>query len=209
MPMVSLTCLTDPAALLVADASTVINLNASGCAKEIVKALPNRVAVTHIVPGELDSGRSHGRRDAALLEELVVAGLVDIVQLEEEAERHFEQLVIGPAAMTLDDGEAATIAYAVSRSAVAIIDERKATRICGERFPALRIGSTVDLFAHEHVQERLGAALLAEAVFNALHRGRMRVLTHHIDWVVGLIGKDRAALCVSLPSAVRFALPKD
>ena len=59
--MASLTCLTDPAAIpLVIDASTVINLNASGCAKEIVKALPNRLAVTHIVPGELESGRNRG-----------------------------------------------------------------------------------------------------------------------------------------------------
>lgn len=207
--MGSPTCLTDPAAVLAIDASAVINLNASGYAKETLTALPNRVVVTNIVPRELETGRDHGRKDAALLDELVAARLVEIVQLNEKAELHFAQLVIGPAARTLDDGEAGTIAYAVSKEATAIIDERKATKICGERFPTLRIGSTVDILAHEQVQERLGAALLAEAVFNALHRGRMRVQTHHMAWVVSLIGKDRAALCVSLPSAVRFAPLKD
>jgi predicted nucleic acid-binding protein len=206
--MASLTCLTDPTALLVVDASAIINLNASGCAKKIAMALPNRLAVTHIVSGELDSGRARGRRDAAILEELVGAGLLDLVKLEEDAEKHFEKLVVGPAAMTLDDGEAATIACALSRNSVAIIDERKATRICAERFPALRLGCTVDIFAHEDVQRGLGNAQLAEALFNALHRGRMRVFPHHVEWVVNLIGKDRAALCISLPVSARLSSSK-
>ncbi len=201
--MGSLTCLTDPAALLVADASAIINLNASGCAEKIVKALPNRVAVVDIVPEELESGRSRGRRDADLLNELIAAGLVDMVKLDDEGERHFEQLVVGPAAMTLDDGEAATIAYAVAHWAIAIVDERKATRICGKRFPSLRVGCTVNIFEHQEVQRSLGNALLADAVFNALYHGRMRVFPHHVEWVVNLIGTDRAALCTSLPNSVR------
>jgi predicted nucleic acid-binding protein len=207
--MGSLTCLTDPTAVLVIDASAVINLNASGYAKEIFTALPNRIAVTNIVPKELETGRGRGRKDAAQLDELVAAGLVEIVQLDEKAEWYFEQLVVGPAATTLDDGEAGTIAYAVSKEATAVIDERKATRICGERFPTLRVGCTADIFAHEQVQHSLGATLLADALFSALYRGRMRVLPRHIDWVVGLIGRNRAALCVSLPNTVRLALPKD
>ena len=144
-----------------------------------------------------------------MLEELVTAGLMDVVKLEEEAERHFEQLVVGPAAMTLDDGEAATIAYALSRNSVAIIDERKATRICAERFPALRLGCTVDIFAHGDVQRSLGEAQLADALFNALHRGRMRVFPHHVEWVVTVIGKDRASRCACLPSTARLAPLKD
>jgi hypothetical protein len=31
----------------------------------------------------------------------------------------------------------------------------------------------------------------------------MRVLAHHVDWVVNLIGAERAVLCASLPSHVR------
>ena len=42
--MGSSTALTDPAARLVADASTVINLIATGSAGDIIAALPNRIA---------------------------------------------------------------------------------------------------------------------------------------------------------------------
>ena len=39
------TALTDPAAQLVADTSTIINLIATGSAADIIAALPNRIAV--------------------------------------------------------------------------------------------------------------------------------------------------------------------
>lgn len=203
----SLTCLTDPKALLVADASTVINLNATSCAQKVIQALPNRLVIVDVVPGELEGGRHRRRQDAALLNELVVSDFVEIVQLDDMAEQCFEELVVGPAALTLDDGEAATIAYAVSQDGIAVIDERKANRICAERFPDLRVGCTVDIFTHPKVQHALGKDTLADAVFNALYHGRMRVFPHHVEWVVGLIGIDRTGLCTSLPSSVRVSKP--
>lgn len=195
--------LIDSTALLVADASAVINLNATGCAQAILRSLPNRVAVVDIVPVELENGRSRGRRDADLLNELLAASLVKIVKLDEAAEQHFEQLVVGPAAKTLDDGEAATIAYAAALGGLPIIDERKATRICGERFPALALACTVDVLAHPEIQREIGKPALADAVFNALQLGRMRVFPRYIEWVVDLIGPARASLCASLPNSVR------
>ena len=140
--------MTDPAAVAVADASAVINLNATGCAREIVAALPNRVVVVDIVPEELERGRERDRKDADLLHGLVAAGAIEIVRLDETALGYFEGFVVGSAADTLDDGEAATIAYALAEGTIPLIDERKATRLCAERHPALRVGCTVDLFAH-------------------------------------------------------------
>jgi predicted nucleic acid-binding protein len=121
------------------------------------------------------------------------------LQKADDAFAHFEELVVGPAVETLDDGEAATIAYAMTHSATALIDERKATRICRERFPALRLACTIDVLIHADVQTRLGPALLADAVVRALQEGQMRVFSHHAEWVIGLIGDERAALCPSLP----------
>lgn len=193
----------DPSHLLVADASTVIALNASGCAESILRALPNRVAVADVIPGELELGRRRGRRNTDLLNDLIAMGLVSVVQLDEASGQHFESLVVGSAAMTLDDGEAATIAYAIAHGAVAIIDERKANRICSERFPALGVMSTVDLFAQPAVLEALGQDKLAQAILNALQLARMRVLAHRVDWVVQLIGPHQTALCPSLPRAAR------
>jgi predicted nucleic acid-binding protein len=194
--------------VIVADASAVINLNATGCATEIITALPNRVAVVDLVTTELEQGRRRDRQDADLLNELVAVGLIEIVRLGEPAVPHFEELVIGPAARTLDDGEAATIAYAIAHDAIPLVDERKANRICAERFPELRVGCTVDIFTHPEMLQSLGREALADAVFNALNHGRMRVFPHHIEWVIGLIGTERAALCTSLPGSVRLTLAK-
>ena len=203
--MGSLSSLTDAQALLVADASAIISVNATGCAKRVIKALPNRVAVVDIVSEELEEGRQRKRQDADLLKKLVDAGHVEIVQLDAKGEEYFEQLVVGAAQMTLDDGEAGTIAYAVASNGIALIDEKKANRICGQRFPELRLASTVDIFMHPDVQNELGKDALADTVFNALCHGRMRVFPHHVEWVIGLVGADRARLCTSLPGPVRGA----
>lgn len=134
---------------------------------------------------------------------LLDGGHITIVRLGEQGGVLFEQLVSGDAAQTLDDGEASTIAFAVETGAIALIDERKATRMCVERFPALALACTVDLFAHPQVRHTLGPEGLADAVFSALDRARMHVHTHHLAWVVNLIGPERAACCKSLPSSSR------
>jgi hypothetical protein len=159
--------------------------------------------VVDVVPRELEFGRQRGRRDIDILKSLMAAGLVTVVDLGDAAASHFEGLVIGKAAETLDDGEAATIAYAVAHGGIAIIDEKKANRICGERFPAVRVASTVDIFAHPRVVEALGAPRLSQALLNALQLARMRVPPHHVEWVVGVIGEEQAALCPSLPRSAR------
>ncbi len=195
--------LTKPAAPLVADASTIINLVATGSAPAILNALPHRVAVVDVVPAELETGRARGWTTIEGLKRLLADKMLDLVTLPEQADAHFEGLVAGAAAETLDDGEAATIAYALSCNAVALIDERKATRICTERFPHLALASTVDILCHPDVQRQLGADALGRAVYNALREGRMSVLPRQVDWVVGTIGLERAALCGSLPRRVR------
>ena len=195
--------LNDPTTLVVADTSVAINLNATGFVASILEALPNRIAVVEAVALELENGRHRGRDGADALNTLVAAGRIDIVRLGNPGIEFFTSLVSGSAAETLDDGEAATIAYALEHEATALIDERKANRICAERYGALAAGCTIDILAHDWVGAALGHSRLADAVFNALHRGRMRVQTCHMDWVINLIGNERAAQCVSLPAAVR------
>jgi len=197
--------LTDPAVPLMADASAVINLIATGSAADILSALPNRVVVVDHVPAELETGRPRGRLACDGLKALVGGGMIEIVALPDSAAAHYENLVIGAAAETLDDGEAATIAYALAVTASPLIDERKATRLCAERFPHLRVACTVDVLVHPEVQQRLGLEVLRESVFRALQDAQMGVLPHHLDWIVEVIGRERAALCPSLPQRVRSA----
>lgn len=200
------TSLSDGDRLLVADTSTIINLNATGCADDILRALPCRIAAAEAVREELEIGRSKGRSDAAKFEALVGSGLIEVVRLGDGGLLQFEGLVIGPASETLDDGEAATIAFAAETGAVAVIDESKALRLCASRFPHVRLGCTVDLFAHPAVQRALGASGLADAVHRALLEARMRVLPHHLPGVLDLIGPKRAAECPSLPRETRARL---
>lgn len=195
--------LDDAATTLVADASTIINLIATGSAPAILRALPHRMVVVDVVPTELETGRTRGRTTVDGFKELVAIGMLDVVELPEEGAAYFEGLVVGSAAETLDDGEAATIAYALTRPAVALIDERKATRICGQRFPHLALASTVDVFCHPEVQRQLGTDAVGMAIYGALREARMSVLPHQVDWIVGVIGIERAAMCDSLPRRAR------
>ena len=203
--MVRQSCLRDGTVPVIADTSVVINLNATQCAEAILEALPNPFLVVSEVVPELESGLQSGRNDVAALEAWIASGRVRIEQLGHAGVQHFSNLVSGPAAQTLDDGEAATIALALEMKphAIPLIDERKANRLCADRFAHLVTGISVDLLAQDDVQAALGNAQLADAVFNALRVGRMRVLPHHLDWVVSLIGPDRARQCESLPRSVR------
>ncbi len=192
-----------PSIPIVVDTSVCINVNATGYAMGILAALPHDLLMVDIVSQELTNGRCKGRTDADHTLGLIEAGLLKIVRLGEVGLCHFEQLVSGRAEQTVDDGEAATIAFAIETQAIALIDERKATRICAERFNGLSVASTVDLFAHPDVQRSLGQEALMEAVFSALQKARMSVQSHHLDWVVNLIGPERAARCRSLPRSIR------
>ncbi|MCM0609860.1 MAG: hypothetical protein KA711_12865 [Ideonella sp. WA131b] len=195
--------LPEPPALLIADASVIINLNATGCAEQIVRALPHRVAVVDVVVDEVENGLRKGRQDAIKLAALINANVLEVVKLGPQGLLYFEALVVGSAGETLDDGEAATIAYAVEAGACALIDERKARRLAAERHAAIPLGCTADLLASAEFEHAIGVAAVAEAVHNALICARMRVLNVHMDWVVQLIGDERAAACLSLPESAR------
>ena len=204
--MVCRSCLDDCPASVVLDTSVVINLNATGCADAVLRALPNRCVVVEQVSLELQVGRRTGHQDADALAALVDQNLVEHAQLRDTGMSHFASLVTGSANGTVDDGEAATIAGALERSAGALIDDHKAIRICAERFPNLTVGCTVDVLAHRHVQAALGRHL-ADAVFQALDRGRMRVPNLYGSWVLDLIGKERALRCRSLSRRFRVSSP--
>lgn len=199
-----LSYLTDPSVTLVFDASTAINLNATGCAAKVLRALPHPVILTDVVLGELQEDSRSGRRDGDLMAELIAAGLVGIENIEDLTQSLFEDLVIGHGPDTLDDGEAATVAFAVERGFIPVLDERKARRICAERFPSQRVASTVDLLCHDAVTGALGASALGDAVFASLQEARMRVPPPYEDWVVQQIGIERARACLSLRRRARM-----
>lgn len=198
-----LSCLIDPTAPVVVDASTVINLNATACGPRILTAIPNPIIITDVVQGELLEDRRSGRNDGQMVAELIASGLISVAKLDGLTESHFEDLVIGRGDATLDDGEAATIAYGVEKGAITLIDECKAARLCGQHYPGLLVGTTFDILAHVEVIKAIGHQGLGNAIEKALMLARMRVPPQCMSWVVDMIGADRATICESIPRSVR------
>ena len=202
--MTSSSFLGDPGTLVVTDASVIINLVATRTAAEIVNAFPNRFLATTNVRRELWDGRGRGHGSWEGLEALIVDGSIEPVELQRSDEPVYRSLVEGEALDTLDDGEAATIAYAVGRGAVALIDERKARRICAERFPRLRLASTAALLLHSLLTSALGETGQRDAIFRALRDAKMQVVPpDRMRELVRRISPVRAAACTSLPEWVR------
>ncbi len=197
--------LLSPGAGLVADASVIINLNGTGHAADIIKALPQALFVTDNACVELEAGANRGHQDYARLLELIDAQIVCRVSLGAAGMKVYESLIDGSTLRTLDDGEAATIAYAHEVSGVALIDERKARTLFAESFPNLGIVSTVELLLHDVIAAALGAERQADAIASALIKARMQVPREHVETVRALIGPERAAQCTSLPKVARDA----
>lgn len=183
---------------VVADASVLINLNASGHAKTIIAASCGVLYATTNAYAEVLDGERLGYSDAGSIQELEGAGMLRLVTLNEVDEPIYRSLIEGSAVDTLDDGEAATVAHAVANSAIALIDEKKAQRICGERFPGTTVVTTADLMLSRRVAIALGDHHIG-AIHAALVLARMHVPRHLVKGVVALLGVDRALECPSLP----------
>lgn len=201
--MVPRNCLVDSSVPMLADTSVVINLDATGYFDQILDAVPNCLLVSEDVQTEVLRGESGGAHEESAIWAIIGRGQAEVAALTRDGLERFRSLTSGGANETLGDGEAATIACALSVGAIALIDERKALRISAERFPSLVTATTLDVLAHPKVQSSLGLSRLSEAVFNALTRARMRVPPHYLPWVVDLIGADNVSKCNSLPRSVR------
>lgn len=194
---------TDPESPLVTDSSVVINLIAARIGPQIIAAVPNQLIVPDVVVQELERGRQRGREDAGVLAEWIGSKRVRVHAMGDRGRLVFEQLVVGSAAETLGDGEAATIACCAELGGVALIDERKAASICTSRYPHIQCASSIDLLMHPAVVTALGSTATSDAVFFALQDARMRVWPDRISDVVTFIGAERARLCKSLPGKAR------
>ncbi|TGN74170.1 hypothetical protein EOW77_0034300 [Bradyrhizobium yuanmingense] len=192
-----------PHIALIADASVVINLNATGRAADIIKALGSPFFVTENASSELASGSTKGYRDHDRLLELVDAGFVRTLTVQSAGLRVYESLIEGSTAATLDDGEAATIACAYEISGIALIDERKARAICRTSFPKLPVLCTAELLIHDLVADGLGGGGQVDALVKALTVARMRVPPELVVSFTRLIGPKWASKCPSLPKSAR------
>ncbi|HKQ48564.1 MAG TPA: hypothetical protein VJZ71_10885 [Phycisphaerae bacterium] len=201
--MSSSNSLIDSSSIFVADASVVININATKHGLDILRAMPNSLIVTENAIAELARGNYRGHTDADEVGKFIEIGAIRSARLVEGAIGVYTSLVEGSALRTLDDGEAATIAHAHAISGIALIDERKAQRICNREFPSLRVASTIDILIDDTIRVALGAQGQIASIVNALRFARMRIPPQLVSRVVDLIGAEVAETCHSLPRASR------
>lgn len=202
--MTLLNCLANGDKNVIIDTSVAINLNGTQFSEAIIKAFNAQFVITETAHGELAPEYD----DVNLVGALTARGLLQIMPLCPEGEEIFLKLVSGQASKTLDDGEAATIALAHMTGSIAAIDEKKAAALCGQDYPSLGLLSTIDILSHPNVLKALGEKNLAEAVYSALKAARMRVAPNQIDWVLKIIGPERASECTSLPKNTKQLLEK-
>jgi hypothetical protein len=190
---------------LVLDASVCINLLGSGAMAEILTALARPVTVVAPAAREVLSDPFRNGSPGAPLAGCVEHQLLTVTDLDGSALETFVGLTAAVPPDDLDDGEAATIAFAEHRELVAVVDEKKGLRVATTRFPHLELLTSVDLLRVPAVLTALGRERLADAVFSACVTSRMRVPREHSEWVRELIGPERAEKCRTLNGSRRPA----
>lgn len=179
------------------DASVLINLIATNRLAEILRALDTPAFVTDQVFAEVHVDPRDRKRNPDVLGPFVASGVLLRVTLDDTALETFLDLT-GAEPDGLDDGESATIAYAIHRGSSAVLDESKARVICSRSYPHLHVVTTVDLLRSDAVRDALGEDGATEAIFQALRLARMSVPTEHAAWVRQVLGPERVGLCSSL-----------
>ena len=118
----------DPRIVQIVDTCVLINLLASGRIEEILQATSKAHVICPIVAAELIYLRSddpRNPRERVDLDPLIASGTLRICDIQGETE---ELLYVNYASL-LDDGEAMSLALAISRGFHLATDERKARRL--------------------------------------------------------------------------------
>jgi predicted nucleic acid-binding protein len=180
--------------LFTVDASVLINFLGSGIPDKLVKAFDTKLLVAEQVFREVINDPSKQVKPQLWLEKLQSQNLIEIVTLSTDALSTYLELGSDE---RLDDGEAATIAVAIHHGAIAVIDEKPARRVYVSRYPHSKLSSTVELFHDLNEQGAMPKDVIQKVLFDSLRISRMRVIPEMVDWVVDIIGVEKAKECSS------------
>jgi predicted nucleic acid-binding protein len=183
---------------LVLDASVLINILGTGSPDAVLRAMNRAVLVDEVALREVTIDPFTGKSPDNLLVRLRTNSLIEVISMDADAYNLFIGLTGAEPPDDLDDGEAATLAQAAHKKYVAVIDEKKATRIAGVHYPEVVLLNSLDLLAAPELLRQCGRDGLADIVYHALRNARMRVPSCQQAWIVNLLGDERAQQCSSL-----------
>ncbi len=150
------------ASILLNDASVLLNLLATGRFEAIATAITRQFAICTSVQAEVKSLRDPdtGEMVPVDIEPFFQSGVLLLLELEGEQE---EALYVEQAAV-VDDGEAMSLAIASVRSLEVAIDDRKARRLAGEKFPELCLWTTPEILKLWAEQSECSSAILCATI---------------------------------------------
>ena len=183
---------------LILDASVLINVLGTGRPELVLQALSRRMLMDEVALREVTVDPFTGKSPAALLDHLRSSGLIEVISMDEAAYEFFIGFTGADPPDDLDDGEAATLAQAACHGFVAVIDEKKATRIAGVSDPQVEILTSMDILTAPEMLLQHGQETLLELLFLALRNARMRVPHNSLSWVIDALGRSRVEECPSL-----------
>lgn len=182
---------------LVLDASALINLVATSDPLAILNSLVDPVVVEEAAREVRRNPRTR-ETGAIVLDPLLASGSLQQVKLTEDDAQHFVDLVGASPPDDLDDGEAATLAYAISRGYAVVIDERKAARVVRERYDHILCVTTVRLYRYLLEHRAADRSFISSCVYDSIRLARMRVTAAESPWVLQLLDPTQRANCPSL-----------
>ncbi len=183
---------------LIVDASVLINILGTGCPLVVFECLARVFAIDEITVREVGIDPSTRRSSQEILATLQQRGMLKVIRMTDDVYERFLGFAAAQPPNDLDDGEAATLAHAASGQYVAVIDERKASRIASLHIPEIKTLNSIDLLAAPELLGRLGRDKVSEGIYRALRDARMRVPPRMRQWVADLLGSTRAHECPSL-----------
>ena len=180
------------------DTSVLINLHACTLGDQILAAIPNDIVVPRIVAEELENETSRENGEQNFLFDLITNHKVTVVDLAGKELELFEDLTSG--SPSLDDGEAATIAIAVRRELLPVIDEKKGRKCAAKLLNRQNPAWSLDLLRHPVVLGALPETQCTNALYLALRDGRMRIPREKSRTIINILGINRALECRCLPN---------
>ena len=178
------------ASIVIQDACVLINLLASGRFEDIASGCGFRFAIASVVAQEalyLRNAES-GEPEKIDLQQIVERGILDILNVESEAEklRYIE------IALDLDDGEAESIAIAEARSHALATDDKKARNIIQRRGLKIELWSTCGLLRHWQSKCSISENDLGIVLANISSRAKYRPKFGHpeFEWWAKILSKQ-------------------
>lgn len=172
--------------LFVLDASVLFNLLATGIAADTLEALGVPCWVEERTATEVR--RFPGEKAESMpLQTLFGSGHLRLCRMSPVAYDIYLSLISGPSTQTLDDGESAAIAMSVTGVGSVVLDDKKARRICSERFSHVSIASSLHLFVEAASRGNWGDQQLVHVVQRARDVSKMSIIPTERAWLASVM----------------------